>query len=93
MSTGSIEEKIIQRQLSKEGLQSIVDNKEEVRGCVCCVCVCVRFIILPWHVTTFSISSIVNITFTITIFNLKIVYCSMLLLSLSSSPSSSFLLL
>jgi hypothetical protein len=47
MSTGSIEEKIIQRQLSKEGLQSIVDNKEEVRGCVCvcvcsvCVCVCV----------------------------------------------------
>ena len=31
MSTGSIEEKIIQRQLSKEGLQSIIDNKEEVR--------------------------------------------------------------
>ena len=32
MSTGSIEEKIIQRQLSKEGLQNIVDNREEVRG-------------------------------------------------------------
>ena len=31
MSSGSIEEKIIQRQLSKEGLQSIIDNKEEVR--------------------------------------------------------------
>jgi hypothetical protein len=30
MSTGSIEEKIIQRQLSKEGLQSIIDNKDEV---------------------------------------------------------------
>ena len=30
MSTGSIEEKIIQRQLSKEGLQNIVDNREEV---------------------------------------------------------------
>ena len=32
MSSGSIEEKIIQRQLSKEGLQSIIDNKEEVRN-------------------------------------------------------------
>ena len=30
MSTGSIEEKIIQRQLSKEGLQNIVDDKEQV---------------------------------------------------------------
>lgn len=30
MSTSSIEEKIIQRQLSKEGLTSIVDNKEQV---------------------------------------------------------------
>ena len=41
MSTGSIEEKIIQRQLSKEGLQSIVDNKEEVRTFIdVCVCVC-----------------------------------------------------
>jgi len=30
MSTGSIEEKIIQRQLSKEGLQNIVDNVEQV---------------------------------------------------------------
>lgn len=30
MSTGTIEEKIIQRQLSKEGLQSIVDDKAQV---------------------------------------------------------------
>ncbi len=30
MSTGSIEEKIIQRQLSKEGLADIVDDKEQV---------------------------------------------------------------
>jgi superfamily II DNA/RNA helicase len=30
MSTGSIEEKIIQRQLSKEGLTDIVDDKEQV---------------------------------------------------------------
>ena len=30
MSTGTIEEKIIQRQLSKEGLADIVDNKEQV---------------------------------------------------------------
>jgi hypothetical protein len=30
MSTSTIEEKIIQRQLSKEGLVSIVDNKEQV---------------------------------------------------------------
>lgn len=30
MSTGTIEEKIIQRQLSKEGLQNIVDDKEQV---------------------------------------------------------------
>ena len=52
MSTGSIEEKIIQRQLSKEGLQSIIDNKEEVSvflmwgGCarlhVCVREVCLR---------------------------------------------------
>lgn len=32
MSTSSIEEKIIQRQLSKEGLTSIVDNKEQVNS-------------------------------------------------------------
>ena len=32
MSTGSIEEKIIQRQLSKEGLADIVDDKEQVRN-------------------------------------------------------------
>jgi DNA repair and recombination RAD54-like protein len=31
MSTGSIEEKIIQRQLSKEGLQNIVDNTDQVQ--------------------------------------------------------------
>ena len=31
MSTGTIEEKIIQRQLSKEGLQNIVDDAEQVR--------------------------------------------------------------
>lgn len=31
MSTGTIEEKVFQRQLSKEGLQNIVDDKEEVR--------------------------------------------------------------
>lgn len=30
MSSGSIEEKIIQRQLSKEGLQNIVDNTDQV---------------------------------------------------------------
>ena len=30
MSTGTIEEKIIQRQLSKEALQDIVDDKEQV---------------------------------------------------------------
>eukprot|EP01035_Chromulina_nebulosa_P021772 gene21772-28173_t len=30
MSTGTIEEKIIQRQLSKEGLQNIVDNTDQV---------------------------------------------------------------
>lgn len=30
MSTSTIEEKIIQRQLSKEGLTSIVDDKEQV---------------------------------------------------------------
>ena len=30
MSTGSIEEKIIQRQLSKEGLADIVDDREQV---------------------------------------------------------------
>lgn len=30
VSTGTIEEKIFQRQLSKEGLQNIVDDKEEV---------------------------------------------------------------
>lgn len=30
MTTGTIEEKIIQRQLSKEGLADIVDNKEQV---------------------------------------------------------------
>ena len=32
MSTSTIEEKIIQRQLSKEGLTSIVDNKEQVNS-------------------------------------------------------------
>ena len=31
VSTGTIEEKVFQRQLSKEGLQNIVDDKEEVR--------------------------------------------------------------
>lgn len=31
MSTGTVEEKIIQRQLSKEGLQNIVDDTEQVR--------------------------------------------------------------
>jgi DNA repair and recombination RAD54-like protein len=31
MSSGSIEEKIIQRQLSKEGLADIVDDREQVR--------------------------------------------------------------
>lgn len=30
VSTGTIEEKVFQRQLSKEGLQNIVDDKEEV---------------------------------------------------------------
>ena len=30
MSTGTVEEKIIQRQLSKEGLQSIVDDKDQL---------------------------------------------------------------
>ena len=30
----SIEEKIIQRQLSKEGLQNIVDDREEVTDCI-----------------------------------------------------------
>ena len=30
MSTGTIEEKIIQRQLSKEGLQNIIDNNEQI---------------------------------------------------------------
>ncbi|CAN0476180.1 unnamed protein product, partial [Ectocarpus sp. 8 AP-2014] len=37
VSTGTIEEKVFQRQLSKEGLQNIVDDKEEVR-CPCCCC-------------------------------------------------------
>jgi DNA repair and recombination RAD54-like protein len=30
MSTNTVEEKIIQRQLSKEGLQNIVDNRDQV---------------------------------------------------------------
>lgn len=30
MTTGTIEEKIIQRQLSKEGLQNIVDDTDQV---------------------------------------------------------------
>jgi DNA repair and recombination RAD54-like protein len=32
VTTGTLEEKIFQRQLSKEGLQSIVDDKEEVNS-------------------------------------------------------------
>ncbi|RHY03848.1 hypothetical protein DYB25_001057, partial [Aphanomyces astaci] len=32
VATGTLEEKIFQRQLSKEGLQSIVDDKEEVNS-------------------------------------------------------------
>ncbi|CAM9433706.1 unnamed protein product, partial [Phaeothamnion confervicola] len=32
VSTGTIEEKVFQRQLSKEGLQNIVDDKEEVNS-------------------------------------------------------------
>jgi phage FluMu protein Com len=32
LSTGTIEEKIYQRQLSKEGLQSVVDDKEQVNA-------------------------------------------------------------
>lgn len=32
VSTGTIEEKIFQRQLSKEGLQSIVDDQAEVNS-------------------------------------------------------------
>ena len=60
MSTGSIEEKIIQRQLSKEGLQSIIDNKEEVSvflmwgGCarlhVCVLEMCVCMYVCLWGV-------------------------------------------
>jgi DNA repair and recombination RAD54-like protein len=30
MSTSTVEEKIIQRQLSKEGLQNIVEDKDQV---------------------------------------------------------------
>ena len=30
MATGTVEEKIFQRQLSKEGLQSVVDDKAQV---------------------------------------------------------------
>jgi DNA repair and recombination protein RAD54 and RAD54-like protein len=30
MATGTVEEKIFQRQLSKEGLQSVVDDKQQV---------------------------------------------------------------
>lgn len=37
VSTGTIEEKVFQRQLSKEGLQNIVDDKEEVGGCFYCL--------------------------------------------------------
>jgi hypothetical protein len=41
MSSGSIEEKIIQRQLSKEGLADIVDDREQVRvGIVAVLCEC-----------------------------------------------------
>ena len=36
MSTGTIEEKIIQRQLSKEGLQNIVDDSDQVRHISIC---------------------------------------------------------
>ena len=32
MATGTVEEKIFQRQLSKEGLQSVVDDKEQVNA-------------------------------------------------------------
>jgi Bromodomain len=32
LSTGTVEEKIFQRQLSKEGLQSVVDDKEQVNA-------------------------------------------------------------
>ena len=31
-ATGTVEEKIFQRQLSKEGLQSVVDDKEQVNA-------------------------------------------------------------
>lgn len=36
MGTCTIEEKIIQRQLSKEGLQNIVDDKDQVRRILLC---------------------------------------------------------
>ena len=32
MTTGTIEEKIFQRQLSKEGLQNVVEDKEEANS-------------------------------------------------------------
>jgi len=32
LTTGTLEEKIFQRQLSKEGLQSIVDDKDEINS-------------------------------------------------------------
>lgn len=32
LATGTVEEKIFQRQLSKEGLQSVVDDKEQVNA-------------------------------------------------------------